>query len=123
MRKARGPRAHWALAVALLVGIANASDALGMARSMLSAAAEEGQGPALITGASLDRTTAALDRGLARTSAVAAAAARARILGSGEPIAAAPATVQAGPVAPAHVPSRPAPVRTGVRPNHVWIPS
>jgi hypothetical protein len=109
MRKARGPRACWALAAALLVAIANTSDALGMARTMRSVAAEERHGPALTLGASLDRTTIAPYRGLARTSAIAAAAARARL-----------AAVKAAPPAPKPQPVKPA--RPLVR-NHLWIPA
>ncbi len=107
MRKARGPRARWALAVALLVTIATTSDALGMARSAPRAVvSEEGHGPALTLGANLDRTPVAPYRGLARTSAIAAVAARARLL---ELKGAHPRTHQAK--------SRPS-----LR-NHLWIPS
>lgn len=111
MGKARGPRARWALAVALLVSMANVSDALGMARSMrVAVAAEEGQGPALTMGANLDRTLVAPYRGLARTSAIAAAAARARL------------AERPDPKPPKHA-SKPAkPPRPIVR-NHLWIPS
>ncbi len=112
MGKAKGPRARWALAAALLVSMANVSNALGMARSMQSAvAAEEGQGPALTMGANLDRSLVAPYRGLARTSAIAAAAARARL-----------AEVKHEKPGPTK-PSKPAkPAKPVVR-NHLWIPA
>jgi hypothetical protein len=110
VRKAKGPRARWALAAALLVAMANTSNALGMARSTrASFAGEEGQGPALTLGANVDRSTVAPYRGLARTSAIAAAVARAHL---------APVKVQPVRQPVQHV-ARPRPV---VR-YHLWIPS
>jgi hypothetical protein len=108
MRKAKGPRARWALAAALLVAIATTSDALGMAHSLRNPiATEEGQGPGLSLGANLDRTLVAPYRGLARTSAIAAAAARAHSAEARPP----------KPATPAKQPSKP------VYRNHLWIPS
>ena len=105
MRKATGPRARWALAGALLAVIANTTYALGMARSFDAVAVGEGQRPALTLGASLDRAPVAPYLELARTTAIAAAAARARL-------------AEAPPAPKHHVHHARA-----VPANHLWFPS
>jgi Sortase domain len=79
MRKGTGLRATWALAGAVLLVMTISSEALGMTPGTRSGApAEEGRpSPSLTLGANLDRTEVAPNRELARTSAVAAAFARA----------------------------------------------
>jgi sortase (surface protein transpeptidase) len=79
MRKGTGLRATWALAGAVLLVMTVSSEALGMTPPTRSAApAEEGRpSPSLTLGANLDRSEVAPNRELARTSAVAAAFARA----------------------------------------------
>jgi sortase (surface protein transpeptidase) len=110
MRKAWGRRAPWAMVGAMLLLIAGSTDALGMTPSPRSGVlAEEGRVPVPLTlGANLDRSLVAPYRELARTSAIAAAAARAHPVKH---------VRKAAPVR--HSPVR---TQTVVR-NHLWIPA
>ena len=104
MRKARGPRARWALAGALLMAIASTSNALGMAPSTrLAVTTGNGHRPALTLGANLDRAPVGRYLGLARMRAIEAVAARARLA----------AAMHRRMLVQHH---RDAP------PNHLWIP-